>query len=186
MPQSRQLLNMFFLFAALGLLAPQVIQAAVFAEQSVLVLSGHWLEESIALEYLLDKSQKIAQTDPIVEANRFLQQGFQRYQLSQFRDAITFWEQALPLFEAIEDRRGQARTLGNLGNVYNNLSDYHQAIIYYEQALLLFEAIEDRQGQARTLNNLGSVYDNLSDYRQAIIYYEQALLLFEAIEDRQG
>ncbi|EKU99552.1 hypothetical protein Lepto7375DRAFT_1610 [Leptolyngbya sp. PCC 7375] len=83
-------------------------------------------------------------------------------------------------------RQGQARTLGNLGNVYNNLSDYHQAIIYYEQALLLFEAIEDRQGQARTLNNLGSVYDNLSDYRQAIIYYEQALPLFEAIEDRQG
>ncbi|MGG6242675.1 tetratricopeptide repeat protein [Nodosilinea sp. AN01ver1] len=112
--------------------------------------------------------------------------GSAYWSLNDYREAIAYHEQALPLFQTIEDQQGQANALSNLGNAYLSLSDYQEAVAYFEQALLLYQAIEDQQGQAKVLNILGLVYGLLNDYREEIVYLEQALPLFQAIEDQQG
>ncbi|MEQ9545624.1 MAG: tetratricopeptide repeat protein, partial [Marinobacter sp.] len=73
------------------------------------------------------------------------------------QQALDYYNQALPLFQAVGDRRGEATTLNNIGRVYSSLGQKQQALDYYNQALPLFQAVGDRGGEARTLNNIRQV-----------------------------
>ncbi|MBP0035427.1 MAG: CHAT domain-containing protein, partial [Roseofilum sp. Belize BBD 4] len=101
-------------------------------------------------------------------------------------EAIKYYEQALPIYIAVEDRGGEAVTLNNLGSVYDSIGEVQEAIKYYEQALPLFRAVEDRGGEATTLNNLGGIYDSIGEVQRAIAYYEQALPLHRSVQNREG
>jgi len=69
------------------------------------------------------------------EADRLLEQGIQQCNISQFREALQSWEQALTIYREIGYRQGEAGSLGNLGNAYVSLGQYHRAIAFYEQSL---------------------------------------------------
>ena len=49
------------------------------------------------------------------EADRLLEQGDQQYKISQFREALQSWEQALTIYQEIINRQGEAIFLNNLG-----------------------------------------------------------------------
>ena len=73
---------------------------------------------------LASKVQGIAQADPRkTEADRLLQQGIQQYRVSQFREALASWQQALDLYRDIGDRAGESTSLNNIGLTYNKLGD---------------------------------------------------------------
>jgi Flp pilus assembly protein TadD len=59
------------------------------------------------------------------EADRLLQQGIQQFQTSQFEAAFQSWQQALQLYRAIKDRRGEGYALGGLGNAYTKTKNHH-------------------------------------------------------------
>jgi len=63
--------------------------------------------------------------------------------------------QALALFRAAGDRRGQAKTLNNAGWVHILLGDHHQGLAHCEQALVLHRQVGDHRGEASTLESLG-------------------------------
>ena len=88
------------------------------------------------------------------QAEELLQQGIQQNQISQFREALQSWEQALEIYRAIGDRAGEGAALGNLGIVYKNLGQYPRAIELYEQQLVITREIGDRSGEGATLGNL--------------------------------
>ena len=69
------------------------------------------------------------------EADRLLEQGNQQFNISQFREALQSWEQALTIYREIGDRKGEAASLGNLGIAYDSLGQFHLAIDYIEQSL---------------------------------------------------
>ena len=101
--------------------------------------------------------------------------------------ALDYFNQALPLFRAVGDRKNEATTLGYIGNVYSALGEQQQALDYYNnQALPLFRAVGDRAGEAATLNSIGLVYSGLGDKQLALDYYNQALHLSRAEGDRAG
>ncbi|MDT9242353.1 MAG: tetratricopeptide repeat protein, partial [Limnospira sp. PMC 1261.20] len=68
--------------------------------------------------------------------------------LGEKQTALDYYNQALPLFRAVEDRRGEAGTLNNIGRVYDSLGEKQTALDYLNQALPLFRAVEDREGEA--------------------------------------
>jgi CHAT domain-containing protein len=92
----------------------------------------------------------------------------------------------LPIFQAIQERKGEAIVMTNLGNAYLSLSQYDRAIGYYQQALLISRSVQHRNGEANALGSLGEAYRNLSQYEQAINYYQQALLISRSVKDRNG
>lgn len=104
-------------------------------------------------------------------------------ELSQPEQAIEYYQQALPLYRAVNDRSGEARALTDLGVDYGTLRQHEQAIDYFEQALLIFQAIGNRDEEAMALANLGVSYANLRQLQRAIDYYEQALPIFRAAND---
>jgi CHAT domain-containing protein/Tfp pilus assembly protein PilF len=133
------------------------------------------------------------------EADRLLQQAWEQYQTCQFQSAMQssqsaleiyheignhYYQQALSILQAVDDRAGEGATLNNIGLVYSNLGQYRQALEQYQQALPITRAISDRVLEGATLNNIGLVYSNLGQYAQALEQFQQALVIAREIGDR--
>ncbi|PSB39854.1 hypothetical protein C7B67_29220 [filamentous cyanobacterium Phorm 6] len=120
------------------------------------------------------------------EADRLLERGNQQYKISQFREALQSWEQALTIYREIGNRQGEAASLGNLGLAYNSIGQYQKAIKFYEQSLDIDRKIGNREGEAISLGNLGIAYQSLEQYQRAIKFYKQYLEISRKIGFRQG
>ena len=134
----------------------------------------------------LPQSQVLAQTPEELkaQADELFEQGNQQYQISQFEAALQSWQEALIIYQKINDRQGEGQSLGNLGIAYHALGDYTKAIEYHQQSLAIANKIGDRQGQLLALFNLGLGYYWLNDYAKAIDYYQQCLEILQKIPDR--
>jgi CHAT domain-containing protein/Tfp pilus assembly protein PilF len=138
-----------------------------------------------------DDLGKIAQSSTATRDNaeRLFNEGMKLYQqgtADSLRQAIKKWEEALPLYRMVNDRRGEAITLNNIGLVYDDLGEKQKALDYYNQALPIRRAVGDRGGEATTLNNIGGVYDALGEKQKALDFYNQALPILRAVGDRGG
>jgi len=120
------------------------------------------------------------------EADRLLEQGIQQYAISQFREALQSWEQALTIYREIGDRVGEANYFGNLGIAYGFLGQSHRAIEFLEQSLDISREIGDRVGEAHSLGNLGNAHQSLEQYHRAIEFHQQSLDISREIEYRVG
>ncbi len=106
--------------------------------------------------------------------------------LSDYPQALTYYQKSIAIFEEIGSKEGIARNLTNIGNVYLNLSDFPQALTNYQKALAISEEIGRKDGIAINLGNIGSVYQKLSDNPQALTYYKKALAINEEIGRKNG
>jgi CHAT domain-containing protein/tetratricopeptide (TPR) repeat protein len=120
------------------------------------------------------------------EAERLFNEGMQLFQqgtAESYQQAITKWEQALPIYQSLKDREGEATTLNNTGLVYRKLGKYPQALKSYQQALEVFKEISDLARQGTTFNNIGLVHQYLSQYSQALENFQKALAIFRELRD---
>jgi CHAT domain-containing protein/tetratricopeptide (TPR) repeat protein len=120
-------------------------------------------------------------------AERALQEGAQLYQqgtAESLRQAITKFEEALPLYRAVGDRQSEAVILNNIGYIYSALGEKQKALDYYNQSLPLRRATGDKAGEAATLYNIGAVYDALGEKQKALEYFNQSLPLSRATGDK--
>ncbi|MEM6433428.1 MAG: hypothetical protein AAF773_06165, partial [Cyanobacteria bacterium P01_D01_bin.115] len=70
--------------------------------------------EQMTPSRLATKAQELAQADPRqAEADRLLDQGVQQYRVSQFREAIASWQQALELYRETGDRVEEGSALSS-------------------------------------------------------------------------
>ncbi|AFZ09263.1 Tetratricopeptide TPR_1 repeat-containing protein [Oscillatoria nigro-viridis PCC 7112] len=120
------------------------------------------------------------------EAERLFQQGNQQYKISQFREALHSWEQALTICRKIGNRQGEANCLGHLGNAYYSLGQFHRAIEFLKQSLVIKREIGDRQGEAASLGSLGNACQSLGQYHRAIDFHQQDLEISREIGNRHG
>src|SRR5262245_38547682 len=100
--------------------------------------------------------------------------------------ALEKYNEALPIFRMVGDRREEANTLTNIGAAYESLGETQKALEKYSEALPLRRAVGDRRGEAVTLNNIGEVYRSLGETRKALEKYSEALPLRRAVGDRRG
>ena len=118
-----------------------------------------------------------------LEADRLLQQGILLYQANQYPQSIDFWQQALGIYQAINNRQGEATALGLLGDVYGSLYEYSQAIDAYNQALVIFQELGNLRFEAIGWDGLGEVYSSQGLYFEAIESYEKALPIYQEVDD---
>ena len=108
------------------------------------------------------------------------------WSLGEYRKSIDYQEQALTIYRELVDRKGEAKSLGNIGIAYDLLEEYRKAIDYQEQALAIKRELGYREGEAKSLGNIGVVYLYLGEYRKAIDYQEQALAIDRELGNRKG
>lgn len=100
--------------------------------------------------------------------------------------AIKKYEEALPLWREVGDKRREAYALAALGDTYFFLGETIRAADYYSQQLPLWRDIGDVLNEAVTLNNIGFVYWRMSEFQKALESLFQALPLRRQAGDRRG
>lgn len=127
---------------------------------------------------LINKRQKSKQIIHY-QASALREKGINLYHLGQLREAISFLQRSLELFEKMDDFLNAAKPLLEIGLAYVGMGFFLKAKGYLERALLFAEKAKLTIAQAETLNNLGLLYHRLGDYRKALVTYERALRLVE-------
>ena len=97
--------------------------------------------------------------------------------------ALPLFDEALALFRRAGDRRGEAITLGLLGNCHKRLGDLDRALELLGAALALKRELGDRLEEGKTLSHLGLVYWERAEYDAAIRHLEQAIALGAELGD---
>ncbi|MCC3575875.1 MAG: tetratricopeptide repeat protein [Microcoleus sp. PH2017_40_RAT_O_B] len=167
-----------------GLVVAMLEEADNLREQGKLN-NANWLKNFAGLLGKVD-GDFLAGIALKAEADRLLEQGDRQYDISQFREALQFDEQALTIYREIRDRQGEAYCLNNLGLVYYSLGQYDKAIEFHQQYLEISREIEYRQGEANSLNSLGLAYKSLGQFHRAIEFHQQSLEISREIGYRQG
>ncbi len=121
-----------------------------------------------------------------VEAHMLRNLGLTYVSLGEYEKAINLYQQALTLYQAVQNREGEAGVLNNLAGAHCFLSQYEQAIVYSRQALPILQQIQDRNGEALAFQNLGRSYIFFSEYDKAINYYQQALTIYQQLGDSES
>lgn len=165
----------------------------------VMVATALWMPAAEMLHPEIALAEEASSPDTeaaarLAEADRFFQQGIQKFNVSQFQEALQSWQWALELYQdpvvqaafPQESRRGAGNALGNLGSAHSSLGQYQRAIDLYEQSLVITREIGDRLGEGADLGNLGNVYWRLGQSQRAINLHEQSLAIAREIGNHQG
>ncbi|HLL69857.1 MAG TPA: CHAT domain-containing protein [Pyrinomonadaceae bacterium] len=102
-----------------------------------------------------------------------------------YKRATEKYREALRLFRAAADRRGETTTLVTIGSVAAALGEQQNALAYFNEALPLLRAGNDRAGEAAALSSIAQIYFALGNKERALENFGSALQLFRAVEDRR-
>jgi signal transduction histidine kinase len=98
-----------------------------------------------------------------------------------YRLSLAQTQEALAIYQNVNDKKGQADALKNIGIAYCRLAEYVKALEFFRQSLSFYEDIKDKEGQAKAIANIGTLYSGISDYGQALVHYHQSHSLFEEL-----
>jgi predicted ATPase/class 3 adenylate cyclase/Tfp pilus assembly protein PilF len=106
--------------------------------------------------------------------------------LGRYADSSRYYEESLQIRRALNDVRGAAATLNNLGLVHKHQGDPEAARSLFEEALDLFRKLEQAPAVAACLNNLAAVEHATGDYAAAGQNARESLEMFRGIGDELG
>ena len=112
-------------------------------------------------------------------------QGGAYNQLSDYTQALDYFNRSLKIKEELGNEKEIAVSLNNIGLIYKNIGDYANSIDYYFRSLSIKEKLGDNMGIAATLNNIGVVYLHQGDYTKALDYFTRGLTLNEELGNKQ-
>lgn len=98
-----------------------------------------------------------------------------------------YFQEALALFERLEEMRGIGLVLSNLATAYHQLGKLDRAIEFYSRAIRYLQLIPDLAHQyAQALANLGSLFAELEQYDLALDYHQKALDIHQKNQNLHG
>lgn len=97
---------------------------------------------------------------------------------SDFENASAYFNEALGIYRAINDKKGESRTLNAIANVELNLSNFDNAIEFYEECVYVLQSIGDMDFEAVVLMNKGLAYQQNGNLKAALKNYLESLCIF--------
>lgn len=137
---------------------------------------------------LANKALKVAieAGDKTEKANALRNLGVTHYYLTNYRQAIEYYEQALQLYKQLDDKDGIGSTLNNSGLILESQGDFSGALKRYLEASTIFSKIDNKKKLALSYTNIGNIYYSLGRYDKALDYLTQALKIHEETADSTG
>lgn len=120
------------------------------------------------------------------QAEQLFRQGIEQYQQGQLDAAVESWQQALAIYQQLQDPHQEGVVLRYLGATYLLLGKNQAAIEVLERFLSVAQEIGDRSSIGQALGNLGIAYKALGEYIKAVECHQQALSIMREIGNRQG
>ncbi len=100
-----------------------------------------------------------------------ISRGFALHRLADYQAAIAIYEQAITLFNAVQDTFYQSIVRMNLGNVYVDLNQPAEALKFYLPAEQVFRQVQDELHVAMVYHNMGRAYHQLQQWDKAETAY---------------
>jgi predicted ATPase len=97
------------------------------------------------------------------------------------QEAARHLEEALRLRRALQDRRGMAETLNNLGVLAQDATNWDAATRYYAESLRLEQELQHPLGVATALSNLGELFQARGDLNRALRLFAAAERLMQEL-----
>jgi tetratricopeptide (TPR) repeat protein len=94
-----------------------------------------------------------------------------------YEEALIYYNDALDLFEGLNDRREMSNLQNNIALVYQDQLKMEEAIEWHFKALKLREQLGDPKILIGSLINLGNAYADIGNAEEAHAYYAKALEL---------
>jgi serine/threonine protein kinase/tetratricopeptide (TPR) repeat protein/TolB-like protein len=100
--------------------------------------------------------------------------------------AEKLYRQALSLTQAIGDKHGNGRELGNLAIIYQERGDFAGVLAVAKEALKNFQEAGDKAGIAAVTGNLGTLFHHQGRLGEALKYYETSLAQSNAVGNKSS
>lgn len=118
------------------------------------------------------------------EGQIFSQLGLLYGRLSDYKQSMFYFEQALATQSEPGDLHDEAVTLANQGEILRSMGETQRAQAQFERVLLLNKQEYDVHLETVVLHNLGLLYHYEKNYEQAMHYYQQSLKLALNLQER--
>lgn len=128
-------------------------------------------------------SQPVVKETSPSNANDVLAHARELYSTEGPKVALPEFEKALALFRKDNDMKGEAITLGLIGNCYKKFGDFPKAEDYLQRALAMKREVGDRLEEGKTLSHLGLLHWEMSDYPNATKYLTAAIAIGAELKD---
>jgi tetratricopeptide (TPR) repeat protein len=161
---------------------PQMSCKANILWGRALLSMGEYTEAEVRFNECLSVAE--ANQLPIFKADSMRYLGIVDERLGNLSRAIEYYQTSLQLYRQIGDRRGEGKTLNQLGNVLLLQGDHDGGKQYYDQFLTISREIGDRWGEGQVVRNIGDIYLSQYDYRGASMFFEEALDITREIGNR--
>lgn len=122
-----------------------------------------------------------------VAAEKLFWEGYRLFKepaIEPRRKALEKYQQALPMFRALNDRSLEYYSSLLVGFIYHSSGESQTALEYYGHALTLCRSLGNKTDEPILLNNIGHVYDTLGEPQKALGYYGDALALWSDRHER--
>lgn len=103
-----------------------------------------------------------------------------------YQDALDYFRQVLGIREEIDDKKGIASNLINIGHIYDMQGESSTAMDYFQRGQAIYEEISDKQGIVGTLAYIGYIYDAQGYSGRALDYFLRGIEIYEEISDKEG
>ncbi|GET44449.1 tetratricopeptide repeat protein [Microseira wollei] len=117
------------------------------------------------------------------EADRLVRQGSQQQHQGNLEKAISYWWQALEIYDQIGDVEAVGRTYDFIGLAYGELRRYPEAEDAFRRRLAVARSNKDLQGQIFGLNNLGSILLERQNLPEARTTFAEALAISRSVRN---
>lgn len=141
-----------------------------------------------AAEPFLNRAYKLARLagDTAVRATALFDLSTITFYRGRYDTTESRLQEALALFEQLDDQQNIMRCLDALGQIAVNQADYETALQYFNQNLTLCRSLDWPYMEVYGLAHLGDCYFELGDYDQCKSYHEQALLLAQDLDEKRA
>lgn len=112
--------------------------------------------------------------------------GVIQYHLARYADARDTTHQAVDLYRAVPDRRGEADGLGVIGLISRATGDYREAREAFTEAYTIFDGMKNHRNRAWMLIELGTIDRLAGDHHRALTRFSEALDIYSDAADRNG
>ena len=122
----------------------------------------------------------IGQEDGGTEAERLVAKAkalVKERKAASLREAVTVYEQAIPLLKEQGLRKEEADALNGIGYIYRRLSEFEKAIPYLEKSSTINKEIGNTNGEITALLNMGQALRYLGRIEEAVSRINQGLAL---------
>ena len=127
------------------------------------------------------KLQTVSGKEKIVLLNELAYE----YQNQSFEKCLNYANQALKLSQKLNDAKGEAIALNNVGLGYRVSGNYEKALDFCQKALNAFKKTGDWKKTSDTLRNVGIIYEMLGNFNKSLEYRLKSLKIGEEIGDKK-